>query len=83
MSVIEWLLNSDPAIRWQVMSDLSLAPAAEVAVEPRQDRHTWLGRCTSRGSIRGWHLAWRTPLSRMAHPAHLIIVARHGARTGQ
>ena len=33
MSVNEWLLNSDPSIRWQVMSDLSLAPAAEVAVE--------------------------------------------------
>ena len=33
MSVIEWLLNSDPSIRWQAMRDLSLAPAAEVAAE--------------------------------------------------
>ena len=33
MSVVEWLLESDPSIRWQVMRDLSLAPPAEVAAE--------------------------------------------------
>jgi len=32
-SVIEWLLDSDPAIRWQVMRDLLHAPADEVAAE--------------------------------------------------
>ena len=32
-SVIEWLLDSDPAIRWQVMRDLIVAPAEEVAAE--------------------------------------------------
>jgi hypothetical protein len=32
-SVIQWLLNADPAIRWQVMRDLTGAPAEEVAVE--------------------------------------------------
>jgi len=32
-SVIEWLLDSDPAIRWQVMHDLLGAPAEEVAAE--------------------------------------------------
>jgi hypothetical protein len=32
-SVIEWLLDSDPSIRWQVMRDLTGAPAAEVAAE--------------------------------------------------
>ncbi|NJL53966.1 hypothetical protein HC928_01585 [bacterium] len=32
-SVIEWLLNSDPAIRWQVMQDLTDAPLEEVAAE--------------------------------------------------
>ena len=31
--VIEWLLDSDPAIRWQVMRDLTGAPAAEIAAE--------------------------------------------------
>ena len=33
MDVIEWLLDSDPAIRWQVMRDLTGAPQAEVAAE--------------------------------------------------
>jgi hypothetical protein len=32
-SVIRWLLDSDPAIRWQAMRDLSDAPADEVAAE--------------------------------------------------
>jgi hypothetical protein len=32
-SVIEWLLDSDPAIRWQVLRDLTDAPHEKVAVE--------------------------------------------------
>jgi len=32
-SVSEWLLDSDPSIRWQVMQDLLGAPANEVALE--------------------------------------------------
>ena len=32
-SVIHWLLDSDPSIRWQVMRDLIAAPADEVAAE--------------------------------------------------
>lgn len=31
--VIEWLLDSDPAIRWQVLRDLTDAPDSEVAAE--------------------------------------------------
>lgn len=33
MTVTDWLLESDPAIRWQVMRDLLDAPADEVAAE--------------------------------------------------
>ena len=33
MDVVEWLMDSDPAIRWQVMRDLTDAPAEEVAAE--------------------------------------------------
>lgn len=33
MTVIDWLLDSDPSIRWQVMRDLTDAPAGEVAAE--------------------------------------------------
>ncbi|HEY2290417.1 MAG TPA: hypothetical protein VGM86_06905 [Thermoanaerobaculia bacterium] len=32
-SVLRWLLDSDPAIRWQVLRDLTDAPADEVAAE--------------------------------------------------
>ncbi len=33
MNVIDWLLESDPAIRWQVLRDLANAPADVVAAE--------------------------------------------------
>jgi len=33
MDTIEWLLDSDPAIRWQVMRDLTGASAAAIAAE--------------------------------------------------
>src|SRR5687768_17841430 len=33
MPVLEWLLDSDPAIRWQVLRDLVGAPAEVVAAE--------------------------------------------------
>ena len=33
MTVTEWLLDSDPAIRWQVMRDLLDEPAEVVATE--------------------------------------------------
>lgn len=33
MDVIAWLLDSDPAIRWQVLRDLEDAPSDEVAAE--------------------------------------------------
>src|SRR5215210_1064056 len=42
MNVIEWLLDSDPSIRWQVMRDLVAAPGATVARE------------RSRVAVEGW-----------------------------
>jgi hypothetical protein len=33
MDVLDWLLDADPAIRWQAMRDLAHAPAGEVAAE--------------------------------------------------
>ncbi|HEY4668743.1 MAG TPA: hypothetical protein VIH05_03110, partial [Tepidiformaceae bacterium] len=33
MTVLDWLLDSDPAIRWQVLRDLVHAPAEVVAAE--------------------------------------------------
>ena len=45
MSVIDWLLDSDPSIRWQVMRDLIDEPDATVARE------------RSRVAAEGWGLA--------------------------
>ena len=33
MTVLDWLLDSDPALRWQVLRDLSDAPPEVVAAE--------------------------------------------------
>jgi hypothetical protein len=44
-SVIDWLLDSDPAIRWQVMSDLTGASPDEIAAErARVAREGWGAR---------------------------------------
>ena len=32
-SLLDWLLDTDPALRWQVMRDLTDAPADEVSAE--------------------------------------------------
>jgi hypothetical protein len=42
MTVMDWLLDADPAIRWQVMRDLTDAPTEEVAAErARVAREGW------------------------------------------
>lgn len=48
MDVIGWLMDSDPAIRWQVLRDLVDAPEAEVAAErARVAEHGWGARVLS------------------------------------
>jgi hypothetical protein len=45
MNVLDWLLDSDPAIRWQVLRDLVHAPAEVVAAErARVAREGWGAR---------------------------------------
>jgi hypothetical protein len=41
--VIAWLLDGDPAIRWQVLRDLTDAPAGEVATERARVEHEGWG----------------------------------------
>ena len=43
MGVVDWLLDSDPAIRWQVLRDLTDAPATEVAAERARVAHEGWG----------------------------------------
>ena len=42
--VIDWLLDSDPAIRWQVMRDLTDEPDAAAAVDVVRERRHQNGR---------------------------------------
>ena len=47
MSVLDWLLDSDPAIRWQVLNDLADTPAEIVAAERARvatEQNGWGGR---------------------------------------
>jgi hypothetical protein len=45
VSVIDWLLDGDPAIRWQVLRDLVNAPAGDVAAErARVEQDGWGAR---------------------------------------
>ena len=43
MSVIDWLLEGDPAIRWQVLQDLASGPADDVAAERARVEHDGWG----------------------------------------
>jgi hypothetical protein len=59
MNVLDWLLDSDPAIRWQVMRDLTDAPPEKVVAERR------------RVATDGWGaqlLGLQGPDGRWAHP---------------
>ncbi len=43
MTVLDWLLDSDPAIRWQVLRDLAAAPVDVVAAERARIAHEGWG----------------------------------------
>jgi hypothetical protein len=43
VNTIDWLLDSDPAIRWQTMRDLTDATPAEIAEERERVAHEGLG----------------------------------------
>lgn len=45
MDVLDWLLDSDPAIRWQILRDLTDAPSDEILAErERVATHGWGAR---------------------------------------
>jgi hypothetical protein len=59
MDVIGWLLDGDPAIRWQAMRDLTDAGPAAVATERARVAREGLGAAVlaRQGSDGAWHLA--------------------------
>ena len=59
MDAIKWLLDSDPAIRWQVMRDLADASPAAIAAERARVPHEGVGAeiLARQGSDGAWHRA--------------------------
>jgi hypothetical protein len=57
MDTIDWLLDSDPAIRWQVMRDLTDASPAAIAAERARIPHEGVGAeiLARQGSDGAWH----------------------------
>jgi hypothetical protein len=68
VNTIDWLLDSDPAVRWQVMRDLTDASPAAVAAARARIPHEGLGAriLASQGEDGAWHKldepAWLTTL---------------------
>ena len=76
-SVIRWLLDSDPSIRWQVMRDLTDAPAHEVAAErARVATEGWGARLLALQGADGrwggaaWNRGWNSTM-------HVLWLLRH------
>ncbi|MBI3244391.1 MAG: hypothetical protein HYZ49_19100 [Chloroflexi bacterium] len=76
-SVIRWLLDSDPSIRWQVMRDLTDTPAYEVAAErARVATEGWGARLLSLQEADGswggaaWNRGWNSTM-------HVLWLLRH------
>jgi hypothetical protein len=76
-SVIRWLLDADPSVRWQVMRDLTDAPAHEVAAErARVAKEGWGARLLALQGADGrwggaaWNRGWNSTM-------HVLWLLRH------
>lgn len=68
-AVVDWLLDSDPAIRWQVLQDLQHAPAEQVAAErARVASEGWGARLLALQAADGrwggaaWNRGWNSTM---------------------
>ena len=72
MSAIDWLLDSDPAIRWQAMRDLTDAPAEKIAAErARVATEGWGARLLA---LRHEDGLWETGTSDSEWPSLLALL---------
>ena len=72
MSVVDWLLDSDPAIRWQAMRDLTDAPSDQVAAErARVATEGWGARLLA---LRREDGLWHTDTSDSEWPSLLALL---------
>ena len=65
MTVTDWLLDSDPSIRWQVMRDLLDEPADVVAAERARVAHEGWGAQLARAPATGRRVGRGSELPRM------------------
>lgn len=77
MTVVDWLLDSDPSIRWQVMGDLTDAPANEVAAERARVAREGAGAqllalqtADGRWGGAAWNRGWNSTM-------HVLWLLRH------
>ena len=86
MTVLDWLLDSDPSIRWQALRDLADAPAEVVAAErARVATEGWGARLLAlQGEDGQWEGGALFPARRVdplaaTGPARGPALDRHGA----
>jgi hypothetical protein len=77
VTVVDWLLDSDPSIRWQVMRDLTDAPADEVAAERARVAREGVGAqllalqtADGRWGGAAWNRGWNSTM-------HILWLLRH------
>ena len=77
MTVVDWLLDSDPSIRWQVMRDLTDAPADEVSAERARVAREGAGAqllalqaADGRWGGAAWNRGWNSTM-------HVLWLLRH------
>jgi hypothetical protein len=77
VTVVDWLLDSDPSIRWQVMRDLTAAAADEVAAERARVAREGAGaRLLALQAVDGrwggaaWNRGWNSTM-------HVLWLLRH------
>ena len=77
MSVVDWLLESDPSIRWQALRDLAGAPASAVAAErSRVAKEGWGARLLALQTADGqWGGGSYTP--KWTSTTYTLLLLRH------
>ena len=74
MDALDWLLEADPAIRWQAMRDLTDASPAAIAAERARVPHEGIGVkiLAAQGRDGSWHRAGRPDWAPTLYTALLL-----------
>ena len=85
MTVVDWLLESDPSIRWHVLRDLTDAPAYEVAAERARVAREGVGAqlralqaADGRRGGAAWNHGWHSTMHVLWPLRHLALDPARG-----